>query len=419
MRRIAKRKKDVKKLFESLQGQAWLSRELEEVMREGKRVLDSSMMELGKMKAEVLMLMEREQIAGADYRPSREGIQKWGFQNGSIYLGGQKVQVMHPRLRTQGTELALASYERLKKPKEFSEEMLVRALRGLSGRRYRETITGLGETFGVSPSSVSQRLVEATAGKLKALQERDLSDFEAFAMFLDTIHRGEAAFTVALGIDLQGKKQVLGFWEGATENHALAGSLFSDMESRGLQLSEAILFITDGGRGILKALKMRLGSGLIHQRCTIHKDRNLQRHLPKRYRAECHRRFRNALALKDYDEAKEAVSDLQRWLRQINESAADSLLEAKEEILTLHRLRVPAALRKTLHSTNPIESMFGTVRFREHNVKHRKTSRMSQRWLAALLLHAEGGFRAVKGFRHIPEFMERMKCKEEAGLQTI
>ncbi len=420
MKRIAQTKKNVKQLFEAMQGEERMNQELTDVMNQGKRALDSCMMEIGKMMAETLMQIEREQIAGADYHP-REDLQKWGFQPGSIYLGDQKVKVMHPRLRAYDAELALSSYERLKKPKEFSEEMLIRAMRGLSGRKYRETVTGLGEAFGISPSTISNRLVEATAEKLKTLRERNLSDFKAFAIFIDTIHRGDAAFTIALGIDLQGKKRVLGFWEGATENKEIARSLFSDMESRGLKLTEEIIFVTDGGKGIIRALKNRFGKDLIHQRCTIHKDRNLQHHLPKKYRREAHRRFRNAMELKDYGEAKHALFDFERWLRGINESAADSLLEAKEEILTLHRLNVPALLRRTLHSTNPIESMFGTVRFAEHNVKHHLTSKMSQRWLAAILLYAEESFRTVKGFREIPEVIERItrKQNQEIELQVV
>ena len=421
MRRIAQTKKNVKRLFEQMQGEEWMSEELKDVMNQGKRSLDTCMMEIGKMMAETLMLTEREQIAGMDYHPSRDGLQKWGFQNGSIYLGDQKVKVAHPRLRAYETEMALSSYERLKKPKEFSEQMLLRAMRGMSGRKYRETITDLGEQFGISASSISNRLVEATAEKLKSLRERDLSNFEAFAIFLDTIHRGKAAFIIALGIDLEGHKEVLGFWEGATENKEIAKCLLSDMESRGLKLTDEVIFVTDGGKGVIKSLKNRFGNDLIHQRCTIHKDRNLQHHLPKKYRSEAHRRFRRALALKDYEEAKHALEDFEKWLRGINESAADSLLEAKEEILTLHRLEVPHLLRRTLHSTNPIESMFGTVRFCERNVKRHLGSKMSQRWLAAVLLHAEGGFRTVKGFKQIPEVAERIKQRRnrEIELQAV
>src|SRR3989338_6344713 len=160
---------------------------------------------------------------------------------------------------------------------------------GLSGRRYRQTMTHLAEGFGISASSVSNRLIQATTVKMKQLLERDLRGFKGFAIFLVTVHRGGRAFVVALGVDSDGKKELLGFWEGATENHDVAQSLLSDMESRGLSIHDEVIFITDGGGGIIRALKDRFGEHLIHQRCTIHKDRNLQRHLPKRYRKECHR----------------------------------------------------------------------------------------------------------------------------------
>ena len=63
------------------------------------------------------------------------------------------------------------------------------------------------------------------------------------------------------------------------------------------------------------------------------------------------------------------LQEFERWLRDINESAADSLLEALEEVLMLHKLKVPALLRQSLHSTNPIESMFSMVRSCERNIK--------------------------------------------------
>ncbi|MBI2985686.1 MAG: transposase, partial [Deltaproteobacteria bacterium] len=131
------------------------------------------------------------------------------------------------------------------------------------------------------------------------------------------------------------KKRVLGFWQGATENHEICEALFSELESRGLVLSKKVLFVTDGGKGIIKALRERFGGGLIHQRCTIHKDRNIQRHLAKRWRQEAHRRFRAALEQNSYLDAKRMLKDFEQWLSQLNESAAESLREAREEILTL------------------------------------------------------------------------------------
>lgn len=255
--------------------------------------------------------------------------------------------------------------------------------------------------FGVSSSTISRRIVEVTSKRLEEFRNRDLKGFTAFTVFLDTIHRGGQAFLVALGLDQDGTKMPLGFWEGSSENNEICQQLLGDLESRGLTLSKSILWVTDGGSGILKSLRDRFGKKFIHQRCTIHKDRNIQRHLPKRYRPQAHRQFRVALEQNSYADAKKMLVDFEKWLRSINESAADSLKEALEEILTLHRLKVPALLRKTLHSTNPIESMFSVVRGCEKNVKNPRGSRMRQRWLAAILLHCEKSFRKVKGYRDI------------------
>ena len=358
------------------------------------------------------MYMERESIAGPDYRPKDSSIQKWASQSGSVYIADQKVPVEHPRLRGPQGEIVLQSYERLRKPESFSEELLAKILRGISCRKYSDTVIEAAGAFGVSAGSVSRHIIAATARKLGEFKERDLSDFEPFAIFVDTINRAGAGFLVSLGINLAGEKQVLGFWEGATENNEVCKGLFSDLERRGLKLSKRILWVTDGGSGIIKALKDRFGKRLIHQRCTIHKDHNIQRHLPKKYRAEAHRRFRTALAQSRYADARQMLMEFEKWLRGINESAADSLMEAAAEILTLHRLEVPELLRKTLHSTNPIESMFSTVRDCEANIKRYRGTSMAQRWLAAVCLHCEKGFRKVKGYGSIASVVKKIEASQ-------
>jgi transposase-like protein len=229
---------------------------------------------------------------------------------------------------------------------------------------------------------------------------------------MDTVHRGGVAFVVALGLDITGHKRVLGFWEGATENAEVGEMLLSDLEQRGLKLSAKVLFIIDGGKGLAKTLRSRYGRKLLLQRCTIHKDRNLQAHLPKRHRAEAHRRFRVALEQNDYKEAEKMLRELEKWLREINESAADSLLEAFHELLTLHRLKVPALLRKTLHSTNPIESLFSHVRSCEKNIKRYHNSNMAQRWLASVLLYAEKTFRTIKGVDQIQAVLDNIEKEQ-------
>lgn len=371
------------------------------------------------MVAEAIMYIEREEVAGPDHFPFRSEIQKWASQRGSVFIGDQKVGVEHPRLRGPEGEMALRSYMELKKPGVFSEELLSKMLRGLSAQRYRQTVVEAAEAFGISASSISRHIVEVTARKLLAFRERDLSDFKPFAIFVDTIHRDGEAFMVALGIDLGGNKRALGFWQGATENHVICEELLADLERRGLVLSKRILWVSDGGKGILKVLRERFGKKLIHVRCMIHKSRNIQRHLAKRYRKEAHRRLKTALEQNTYSDAKEMLEEFEKWLRKINESAAESLREAFEELLTLHRLKVPGLLRKTLWTTNPIESMFSTVRDCERNVRRYRGSQMAQRWLAAVLLHCEEGFRRIKGYADIPAVVAAIEAEQPGDPQRV
>src|SRR3970040_869487 len=118
------------------------------------------------------MYLEREEIAGPDYRPYRSEVRKWASQPGSVFIGDRKVKVEHPRLRGVGGGMERRTYGKLKRRGELWEELLGRVLRGLAGRRYQETLVGAAETFGVSASSVSRHLVEGTAAKLKAFRGR-------------------------------------------------------------------------------------------------------------------------------------------------------------------------------------------------------------------------------------------------------
>ena len=410
MKANTKKRKKAREGFRRIYGENELVKKMFHILQTGKQGLDAVILELGRMLAEAIMDIEREERSGPEYHPLHPETYKWAYQQGSIYLGDQKIRIRHPRLRGTNGEIQLQTYEVLKAPGAFSEELLRKALRGISLQKYGETVIETARAFGVSPSSLSRHVIEATAAQLREFKERDLSDFTAFAVFVDTIHRAGEAFMIALGIDVEGCKRVLGFWQGATENHVICEELLSDMESRGLFVSRKILWVTDGGKGIIRTLRDRFGKKLIHQRCTIHKDRNIQRHLAKKYRKEAHRRFRTALEQTKYEDARKMLMEFEKWLRAINASAADSLLEAVEEILTLHRIKMPPLLRKTLHSTNAIESMFSTVRDCEGNIKRNRNSAMSQRWLAAVLLHCEKGFRRVKGYDAISEVIANIEA---------
>lgn len=397
-------RKTATKGFRQMTGEQKAMQQMSKIIAEGKAALDSTIHEIGRMVAESIMLMEREELSGPDYFPVDPNLQKWAHEDGSVYIGGEKVPVKRPRLRTKaGEEVPLESYQKMKDPSQFSNEMLDKILRGISMQKYNETLIGTAKSFGVSPSSVSRKIIEVTSKQLEEYRERPLKDFHPMAIYLDTIHRGDEAFIVALGISHDGQKMTLGFWEGASENNEVCKSLFDDLERRGLRLSNRIIFVTDGGKGIIKALRDRFGKKLLHQRCYIHKSRNLQGHLPKKYRKEAHKRLRTALEQNSYADAKKMLVDLEKWLRKLNESAADSLLEAFEELLTVHKLGIMGSLKKALMTTNPIESAFSLVRHCERNIKRTRGSKMLQRWLASVLLYVEQRFKKVHGFEQIKD----------------
>lgn len=153
---------------------------------------------------------------------------------------------------------------------------------------------------------------------------------------------------MALSVDVSGEKLALGSWQDSSETHEICKALFRNQEHRGLEHSPSILFVTDGGSGLIKALRARFGKKLVHQRCAIHKSRNLQWHLAKPYRPEAHRRLRAALGQTSYADARRMLRELQAWLRTKNESAAELLVEAFEELLTLRLVQVSPLLCKAL-----------------------------------------------------------------------
>lgn len=100
-------------------------------------------------------------------------------------------------------------------------------------------------------------------------------------------------------------------------------------------------------------------------------------------------------------------------LFEFDDDLSAFLLEPLEEILTLHRLKAPQLLRDTLHSTNPIESVFSQVRRMEKNIQRYRSSKMSRRWLGACLLDAEKHFRKVKSYRSIPEVIKNIELEQQ------
>ena len=252
----------------------------------------------------------------------------------------------------------------------------------------------------MSPSSVSRKWKAATEEQLQKLCQRPIPE-GLVALLLDGIQVKGDCIVVALGVSIDGKKQVLGLWHGATENSTVVKGLLEDLIERGLEPAQPPLFVIDGSKALRKAIREVFGSDALVQRCRVHKQRNIVDYLPKEKKQQAIWRLRNAWDQSDPEKAREELKKTVKWLNKISPSAARSLEEALEETLTLQKLGINDLLLKSLSSTNLIESCFSRSREWCSRVKKWRSPQMLLRWTAAGLLQAEKGFHRIRGYRHL------------------
>jgi transposase-like protein len=326
-----------------------------------------------------------------------------GHEDGEVTLGGRRVAVTRPRVRTADdeSEVPLSTYEYFADRDVLSRVVLERMLAGVSTRRYPRTQEAVGEDVetrsrSTSKSAVSRSFVERTRESLARLMSRDLADMRLAVMMVDGIELKGRTNIVALGITTQGVKVPLGLWEGSTENATVATALLSDLVERGLDPEQGILFVLDGGKALRKAVRSVFGAVPV-QRCIRHKERNVMGHLAERDRPQVKARLRRAWAETDHDRALQQLEALAGELDRTHPGAAGSLREGMQETLTVTRLGIRGKLKRTLESTNACESMIEIVRRTQRNVKHWSSGEMGLRWTAAGMLEAEQQFRKVIG----------------------
>ena len=347
---------------------------------------------------------------GPSHRPDPvAGAVRWGRQPGYVVFGGRKVSIARPRVRTRtGEEVELDSYARLQHDGRRQRAVREGIVAGLTARNYRRAVQSVIDGYGIEKSSVSREFVQASAAQLQELCEKKLGELDLVAIFIDGIHLGQQVLVVALGLENSGQKHVLGLWQGATENTTVVKELLEDLVARGLHPERRYLFVIDGGKALRAGIARVFGERAEVQRCQIHKRRNVQEHLPQSAQGDTDRRIRNAYAMSDYAAAKTELGKIFRQLERINPSAARSLEEGLEETLTVHRLGVGGLLRRTLASTNPIESCLSTVARVARNVKRWRQGEQALRWTATGLLEAQKKFRRVKGYRELHVLQRRM-----------
>ena len=379
----------------------WLRQGVGELIRQaGLRLMDLLMQE------EV-----RELVGERSQRQAERKANRWGSERGYCVVMGQKVPVERPRVRsTDDQEVRLGSYELFHRGEPLTETVWEKLMLGLSTRKYGQAVREFTEAYGLEKSAISEHFIEAGREKLQGMMERRLDKTRLCALLIDATPFEGQQMVAALGIAQDGRKMILGIRQGATENATVVGELLGDLVSRGLDFTEPRLYVLDGGKALTAAVKKHAGESAAIQRCQVHKRRNVLDHLTDEHKPAVAKRLHAAYALEDHAAAMQAVNALHRELMDINPSAARSLGEGMEETLTVHRLRVPMQLRKTLASTNVIESAFSIVEQVCKNVKRWHDGDQRERWVGSGLLVAQKQFRKVTGHKQIPALIRELEA---------
>src|SRR5918995_466937 len=289
-----------------------------------------------------------------------------GTEDGSVVLGGRRVPVRRPRVRTadRSAEVAVPAYELFSSTDVLSAMVLERMMAKLSTRCYAAGLEPVGAQVeatarSTSKSAISRRFVAATETALADMLAADLSELDLVALMIDGVHFADHLCVVALGIGIDGTKHPLGLAEGDTENTTVVRDLLADLRDRGLNTTRPILCVLDGAKALTKAVKAVFDHPVI-QRCQLHKIRNVEAKLP------------------------------------------DNLA---------------STVARTLRSTNAVESMIEICRDHSTNVKRWRDGQMALRWCAAGMLEAAKQFRRVNGFLHLPALREALN-RHVAGAVT-
>lgn len=388
------------------------------------RSLGDLLRSVGKLFIETVMESEVEQVVGQRSQPNQNrGAYRWGSESGFCVIDGQRVPIQRPRVRSraQNKEIPLGSYELFQRASLMEETVWHKIMYGLSMRSYKEVVQQFADAYGLEKSTISDHFIEASRVKLEQLMKRSLANLALVAMLIDgTAFKGENLI-VAVGIDRTGRKIVLGLRQGATENAIVVGELLGELAERGVDFNTPRLYVMDGSKAIRRAITNYAGAAAFLQRCQVHKIRNVTEYLPEASRHAIKFRMRAAYEMEETADARQALYKLHDELMQLNPSAAGSLAEGLEETLTVLDLRLTPRLRRSLATTNAIESGFSIVEEICRQVKHWQGSDHRLRWVGSALLHAEGRWNRLYGYRHMPvlinalESAYQLRCNRKAA----
>lgn len=398
------------------ENQIEISLPMREVLHDVERAFMGLCVDAGKRVLAAMMEADRETLCGPKGVPdeNRSAV-RGGTTASKVVLGGQRIAIKRPRVRAiDAGELELPTFAWAADADPLDRATMKAVAAGVSTRRYATTVEQLPSEEGASSTSssaVSRRFVALSQRELHQWLTRRLDGLDLPVVMIDGMHFRDSVILIALGIDAEGNKHVLGLHEGSTEATRVVRMLLSDLIDRGLDSQRMRLWVIDGGKALRKAIVETFGEFALIQRCQEHKRRNVIEHLPDQMHASVNRALRDAWTSRSDKLARKQLMRLAASLQAKHPGAAASLREGLEETLTLQTLGITGSLYRTLRSTNPIENLNGSVAHYTRNVKRWKDGSMVLRWVASALTEASARFRKLRGFSDIKGLLKSLDAR--------
>jgi putative transposase len=294
-------------------------------------------------------------------------------------------------------------------------------LRGVSTGDFQEALAALlgKEAPNLSPSVVA-RLKSDWQGEYERWQQRDLSARRYVYIWADGVYlqaRMESqaeCMLVIIGATPEGKKELVGFQVGTRESAQSWHELLVGLKARGLAMAPE-LAVGDGALGFWRALEEAFPS-VRHQRCWVHKAANVLNKLPKSLQANARQDLREIWLAPDRATAEAALATFAAKYAPKYDRAVACLVKDREALLTFFDF--PAEHWDHLRSSNPIESVFATVRHRTVRTKGALSQETARLMVFKLVIAAARSWRRLKGENQLPKVIEGVTFKDGVEVPT-
>ena len=294
-------------------------------------------------------------------------------------------------------------------------------LRGVSTGDFQEALAALlgKDAPNLSPSVIA-RLRGDWQSEYERWQQRDLSARRYVYLWADGVYlqaRMEPqaeCMLVIIGATPEGKKELVGFQVGTRESAQSWRELLVGLKARGLAMAPE-LAVGDGALGFWKALEEAFPS-VRHQRCWVHKAANVLNKLPKSLQANARQDLREIWLAPDRATAEAALATFAAKYAPKYDRAVACLVKDREALLTFFDF--PAEHWDHLRSSNPIESVFATVRHRTVRTKGALSQETARLMVFKLVIAAARSWRRLKGENQLPKVIEGVTFKDGVEVPT-